>query len=139
MPTKTKSWFDVSKEGLRQLQEGKPKHYILRELIQNAIDEDITVCAVTTNWMHGEATIIVSDNSPEGFRDITHAFTLFAPTYKRADPEKRGKFNLGEKQVLALCDDAKIATTKGTIANTRTTPTHVFIVVSQRSGNNEAA
>lgn len=33
---KNKSWFEASKEGLRELQEGKPKHFIARELIQNA-------------------------------------------------------------------------------------------------------
>ena len=33
------SWFEVDKDGLRQLQEGKDKRYLLRELIQNAWDE----------------------------------------------------------------------------------------------------
>lgn len=114
MPKST-SWFDVSKEGLRQLQEGKPKHWILRELIQNSFDEPITECIVEIKWERGIAEIVVTDDSPEGFRDISHAFTLFAPTYKRAEPEKRGRYNLGEKQVLSLCDEAKIETTKGTV------------------------
>lgn len=111
----SKNWFDVSKKGLRQLQEGKPKHYILRELIQNVLDEPTTMCSVLTEWKNGKAIIEVADDSPEGFRDISHAFTLFAPTYKRAEPEKRGRYNTGEKQSIALCEWARIKTTKGTI------------------------
>lgn len=114
-PMSSKNWFDVSTAGLRQLQEGKPKHYILRELIQNCWDEPINRCTITTAWGQGRAEIEVRDDSPEGFKDITHAFTLFAPTYKRAEPEKRGRFNAGEKQLLALCDWASIKTTKGTV------------------------
>ncbi len=29
-----KNWFEVDKEGLKQLQAGKPKHYLVRELIK---------------------------------------------------------------------------------------------------------
>lgn len=39
---KNNNWFEVDKEGLKSLQLGKPKTYVVRELIQNAIDEDIT-------------------------------------------------------------------------------------------------
>ena len=44
---KKSSWFEVSKEGLKQLQLGKPKHYVARELIQNAWDEDIRFYVLT--------------------------------------------------------------------------------------------
>ena len=110
-----KPWFEVDREGLRELQEGKPKDYILRELVQNAWDENITICEVFLSWKDGMASITVTDDSPEGFRDLSHAYTLFAPTYKRSEPEKRGRFNLGEKQILSICDEAFITTTKGSI------------------------
>ena len=110
-----KGWFEVSKEGLKELQEGKPKGFILRELVQNAWDENTKKCEVTASFKDGLAEIIVTDDNPEGFKDLTHAFTLFAPTTKRSNPEKRGRFNLGEKQILALCEHATIETTKGTI------------------------
>lgn len=109
------SWFEVSKEGLKQLQLGKPKHYVARELIQNAWDEEVKVCKFISDWNNGIASISVEDDSPEGFRNLKDAFTLFAPTYKRANPEKRGRFNLGEKQALAICENAEIETTKGTV------------------------
>lgn len=114
-----KSWFEVDRDGLRELQENKPKSYILRELIQNAWDENITTCEVFMSWADGLASISVIDDSPEGFRDLRHAYTLFAPTYKRAEPEKRGRFNLGEKQILSICEEAYISTTKGTVTFTK--------------------
>src|SRR3990167_393888 len=113
---KEKNWFNVSKEGLKQLQLGKPKQYVARELIANAFDEDIKVCKFDSEWNKGIAYISVEDDSPEGFRNLKDAFTLFAPTYKRANPEKRGRFNLGEKQALAICERATIETTKGTVS-----------------------
>ena len=54
---KNKSWFEVSKEGLKELQEGKPKHFIARELIQNAWDEQIKTCLFDAEWNNGKAKI----------------------------------------------------------------------------------
>lgn len=114
------NWFTVSKEGLKQLQLGKPKHFVARELIQNAWDEEIKVCKFESDWKGGISIISVEDDNREGFKDLRDAFTLFAPTYKRANPEKRGRFNLGEKQALAICEVAKIETTKGTVSFDKT-------------------
>lgn len=112
---KNKNWFEVSTDGLKTLQAGKPKHYIVRELIQNAWDEKITYCEVGLSYDRGKAQIKVIDDNPEGFRDLSDAYTLFKETYKRPDPNKRGRFNVGEKQAIALSDNARISTTKGTI------------------------
>jgi len=109
------NWFEVSKEGLRELQEGKPKHFIARELIQNCWDEQTRVCQFNAFWNKGIARVTVLDDNPAGFKNLSDAFTLFQKTAKRGDPSKRGRFNIGEKQVLSLCNEAKIKTTKGTI------------------------
>jgi hypothetical protein len=110
------AWFEVDRGGLRQLQEGKPKTFVIRELLQNAFDEDITKCTVTVIYNgYNKTTIIVEDDSPVGFRDLTDAYTLFKSTYKRGDTTKRGRFNLGEKQVFAICESAEIITTIGNI------------------------
>src|SRR5262249_53900798 len=61
------------------------------------------------------ADLSVEDDAPEGFHDLTHAYTLFAPSAKRGNPEQRGQFNLGEKLVLAVCEQASITTTKGCV------------------------
>ncbi len=109
------NWFEVDTKGLKALQEGKPKTFIVRELLQNAFDENITSCKLDVQWSDGVATISVEDDSPEGFRDLSDAYTLFKDTYKRSDATKRGRFNLGEKQVFSVCKSAHIETTTGTI------------------------
>lgn len=107
--------FEVDVKGLRQLQEGKPKWFIIRELLQNAMDEDITKCIIYMSYDHGKANITIEDDSPIGFRDLADTYTLFKDTYKRTDVKKRGRFNFGEKQVLCLADYARIISTTGAI------------------------
>jgi len=113
-----KQWFDVDKAGLGRQAEEQGKGRLVGELVQNALDEPgVTQIAVTLALVPGQesADLTVSDDSPEGFADISHAYTLFAPSVKRANPEQRGQFNLGEKLVLAVCEQASISTTKGTV------------------------
>lgn len=110
-------WFAVDKEGLAALLERKGKAHAVLELIQNAWDAPGTTEVKVTLLSHatarGRAELAVEDNSPDGFADLTHAFTLFAPSEKVHDETKRGRFNLGEKLVLAICDDAVVSSTKG--------------------------
>lgn len=110
-------WFTVDKEGLGKLIEKHSKGRLIAELLQNALDENVTAVAITINPVPGKpvAELVVEDDSPDGFKDLTHAYTLFADSYKKDDPEKRGRFNLGEKLVLALCRSASISTTTGTV------------------------
>lgn len=113
-----KQWFDVDKAGLGRQAEEQGKARLVAELIQNGLDEPgVTQIAVTLALMPGEevADLVVADDAPEGFKDLTHAWTLFAPSAKRDNPELRGRFNIGEKLVLAVCDEASISTTKGTV------------------------
>lgn len=136
---KTKNWFDVSKDGLKKLQLGKPMHYAIRELLQNAMDEDTTRIDVDSTYENGRAEFVVIDDSSMGFRDLSDAYTLFQPTYKQENPEKRGRFNLGEKQAFSICEEATIITTTGSIifdkrgrhTNTRRTQkgTEVHIII----------
>src|SRR5437763_12002266 len=114
----TKQWFDVDKSGLGKQAEQHGKGRLVGELVQNALDEaGVTQIAVTLAPVPGRplADLTVEDDSPEGFRDLAHAYTLFAESYKRGNPEQRGQFNLGEKMVLAVCESASISTTKGTV------------------------
>lgn len=105
--------FDVDVKGLRQLQLLKPKWFIIRELLQNALDEEIKKCNVYMSYAYGKASITVEDDSPIGFRDLADSYTLFKDTYKRTDVKKRGRYNFGEKQVICLSDYARIITTTG--------------------------
>ena len=110
-------WFEVDRKGLAQLLERKGREFVIFELTQNAWDERTTEVKVTLERQPGAryVQLRVEDDNPEGFRDLTHAFTLFAESDKKGDAQKRGRFNLGEKLVLALCEHAEISSTKGTI------------------------
>jgi len=110
-------WFEVDKEGLSKLLSRRGgKTFLLYELIQNAWDEITSVVNVTLQ-QHGPRLyeLTVEDNNPEGFKNLRHAFTLFAESEKKSNPVKRGKLNLGEKLVLACCNSAEIISTTGSI------------------------
>jgi hypothetical protein len=122
MTTKTrKNWIDVDMDGLRKLLERRGKEFAIYELVQNAWDEpNVTQVDVVLSRPHqGQSVLTVRDDSPEGFRDLAHAHTMFAESYKKSNPEQRGAFNLGEKFVLALCESASIESTTGTVAFSR--------------------
>lgn len=113
-----RSWLETDRKGLRALWAGKSKAFILRELVANGWDEPgVTSVDVLLRAVPGQAKteLQVIDDAPEGFHDIRHAFTLFADNRKRPDPKLRGRFNLGEKLVLAVCDEARIRTTSAHI------------------------
>lgn len=57
----------------------------------------------------------IEDDAATGFRRLSDAWTMFAPSYKKADATKRGRFNLGDKLFLAVCESARIASTTGTV------------------------
>ena len=116
------SWFEVDREGLRKLLADKPKSFILFELLQNAWDERTSEVSVTLEPVRGRAAVKLSveDDSPEGFSTLAHAYTMFAESKKKTNPEQRGRFNIGEKMVLALAGEARIISTTGTIIFTAT-------------------
>ena len=117
--------FLVDKQGLAKLLERRGKAFILFELLQNAWDEDTRRVEATVEWLGDQSVrITVEDDNPEGFADLTHAYTLFADSAKKNDPEKRGRFNLGEKLVIAVSKSARITTTKGTVEFDREGRTH---------------
>src|SRR5581483_7176470 len=104
-------------DGMAQTIEHRGKVFIFGELFQNAWDENVKNVTATFELIEGRraALVRVQDDSPQGYLDITHAYTLFASSKKKGDPTKRGRFNIGEKLVLCLCESAMISTTTGTI------------------------
>lgn len=109
-------WINVDLDGLRKLMERRGKEFIIYELVQNAWDEKVTRVDVTlTRPQRGRSHLTVVDDSVKGFGNLADAYTLFAESYKKANPERRGAFNAGDKFVLALCQAARIQTTGGTI------------------------
>jgi len=111
-----KEWFNVDRKGLSKIMERKGKEFILFELLQNAWDEPGVTkvfVALCEDSLPGYSMIVVTDDAPAGFQDLAHSYTLFAESKKKSDATKRGRFNLGEKLVLAMCKEATITTTTG--------------------------
>jgi len=115
--TNEAEWFSASKKGLEKIARRRGLSYILFELVQNAWDTGAKVVHVTFEPVEGRPLcwVRVEDDDPDGFKDLTHAWTLFAESEKKGNPEKRGRFNLGEKLVLAVCEEALITSTKGSV------------------------
>jgi len=107
----------VDRKGLAKKLAKKPKAFLVFELLQNCWDEKITFAEVSMEMLPGRPAcrIRVEDDCPEGFQDLASVYTMFRDSKKAPDPTKRGRFELGEKLVLALALDAKITSTKGTI------------------------
>jgi hypothetical protein len=114
-----RSWFEVDRAGLRQLLAHRGPEFALFELVQNAWDElgvtQVDVSVQPKPGRRGVAQVSVTDDAPNGFTDLTHAWTLYAPSPKKANPQQRGRFNQGDKLVLALADEAQIITTSGSV------------------------
>ena len=114
------SWLEVDIHGLRRTLERKGKAWAVFELVQNSWDTEATQVDVTLTrpkTIDGQSisTLICKDNDPDGYRNLDEAHTLFASSSKKADPTKRGRFNAGEKQVLAMCESAKVTSTTGQV------------------------
>lgn len=109
-------WLDVDLSGLEQLLSRRGKQFVVYELLQNAWDESASVVEVSLpHPERGKTRLAVKDDSPAGFQDLNHAFTLFADSRKKRNPAQRGMFNAGEKFVLACCEEASVISTRGGI------------------------
>lgn len=112
----SKQIFDVDKEGLAKILARRGLEFAALELIQNALDENVTHVDVSLRPERlGFWTLKVIDDNPTGFADLSHAYTLFAESKKKGNAEKRGRFNLGEKLVIAVAKKTTISTTTGTV------------------------
>ena len=114
-----KARFEVSTEGMAGLHEGRDLWSLAKELVANVWDEDSTICHVEINPIFSperveRLEVKVEDDGP-GFKDINDAFTLMAPTNKRHDSSVRGRFNIGEKEILSIAVEGKVETVGQTV------------------------
>jgi hypothetical protein len=114
--------LDIDIKGYRQTLQNKGKPRILLEGLSNAFDTHSTVVLVTFSQDAGWADLTVKDNDPDGFATLRDAWTLFAASNRREDPEARGRFGQGEKELIAIAVDGgmlTITSTKGAVTFTR--------------------
>jgi hypothetical protein len=110
-------WFTADKAGLANFVKRRGVAWVLYEIIQNGLDQDVTSVNVALKPIGGAAQVLLTceDDDPKGFEKLSLAWTLFADSTKRSDPTKAGRFTMGEKLVLSLAHEAKIVTTTGTV------------------------
>ena len=114
----TSDWFVVDREGLARVLERRGKASLATELIQNAFDAPGTKNAsMSMRRIPGtrRVELIVSDDSPDGFLDLSTAWRLFSPSVKSGNAELRGRFSMGEKQVLSMATSAEVTSTTGSV------------------------
>jgi hypothetical protein len=108
--------FEVDRKGLAALVEGDGPERFAFELVQNAWDENVQVVKIEIcSAGHGRTKLTAEDDSPDGWHRLSDAWTMFAPSYKRDHPDKRGRFDVGEKFVAAVAISTDIETTGGQV------------------------
>jgi hypothetical protein len=114
---KNASWFEVDRDGLAEIAKRRGMSFIITEPIQNAWDEKVTRVDVQLHPVGGSprVRIEVKDDNPDGFRDLADSYMIFRSSYKLDNPEQRGRFNVGEKLLLSVADEARVTSTKGTV------------------------
>jgi hypothetical protein len=114
----SQSWFEVSPKGLRKTLSQKDKFFLITETVSNAWDaEGCTRVDInlTKPDEHGFSWLTATDNAPKGFTDISHAYMMYAESEKKDKSNKRGRFNAGEKDVIAMSVEARLTTVSGQI------------------------
>jgi hypothetical protein len=105
------NWFEISNEGWRRMNAGRPLSALLKEAIQNAFDERVQNVEIIID---GER-IVIEDDSPRGFADESLIYTVFL-TDKEDTPTKRGRKGRGLKELIAAMDAAAVETIGKTIS-----------------------
>jgi hypothetical protein len=109
--------FEVDIANMRKIHGARDKIFIIREMVQNAWDENISRVDIllTPPDGNGHSIIKVTDDNPGGWLNLEHAYTMYAESTKANDPTKRGRFNEGEKNVLCLAIEASVTTVTGQV------------------------
>jgi hypothetical protein len=113
MATKN-SWLEIDREGLRKSLAQKDKFFLLTEMVANAWDANVSRVEVTlTQPENGIIRLTVTDDSATGWSRLSDSYTMFAESTRKDDASKRGRFNAGCKDVLALALEARLTTMSG--------------------------
>ncbi len=106
-----KQRFEVDTKGMRALQAGREPWRLAKELVANCWDEPTaTKCEVTLKSLESRKAQLVVYDDGIGFSKVSDAWTLMGDTAKRGEPTVRGRFNIGEKEILLVAISATVHT-----------------------------
>lgn len=105
--------FVVDAEGWREQNAGRPAADLIREAVQNALDEAVTKLEVTLDWEAGQGvSFTIVDDVPGGIRDERLIWTIWLSD-KTDSPQKRGRMGRGLKELISVSDHTLIVTAGG--------------------------
>jgi hypothetical protein len=108
----TEDIFVASPEGFRSQNIDRPAEHLVRELVQNSLDEDgVTQLDISVAY-HGPrkgTTVLVRDNASAGVKDMKMLFTLWLSD-KEDSHLKRGRMGRGFKELVSVADQTVIRT-----------------------------
>lgn len=117
--------FEIDVRGLAEIEGGKPPARLAMEPVANVFDEyrgydesrrKPSYCAVTlTHSANPRGVILTVADDGAGFAREQDVWTLFGTTAKRSAAGVSGRFNLGDKQLIALARRATIKTNALTV------------------------
>jgi hypothetical protein len=113
--------FEIDTKGLAELEGGRPAYRLALEPVSNVFDEyrgygdgtrrKPSYCAVTLERSQNPRGVwlTVVDDGP-GFSNEKDIYTLYGSTPKRSCTSVGGRFNIGEKQLIASAVESKVVT-----------------------------
>ncbi len=123
--------FEVDLAGLRELEGGREPWRFAFEPLANVFDEARgyvegrarpTWCAITIEWQSNPRGVLLRiEDDGAGFDNPADIYTLFGTTAKRSEPGVAGRFNAGEKQLIAAARCATVVTVPERSAGTTVT------------------
>jgi len=135
--------FQVDMKGLSEVIGGAESWRHVNELIANVFDEfngydhdtkRPTNCEVTFTKEGRKNAILTVTDDGAGFAEISDTWTFFRSTAKRSSSTVSGRFNAGEKQLIALADEAEIISGSHTVKFAKGSHKHTKHKTEQISG-----
>lgn len=103
--------FEVNSKGWISQQRGREPYEVIKEALQNALD---TESDIVVEIDYDSRNVMVKDFHEKGVVDLDELWTLFEGD-KAGDPEQRGRFGRGIKELVGASDEVTITTTGGTV------------------------
>jgi hypothetical protein len=90
---------------------GRQLWRLFLEPVSNAFDAEAKNVNVTiSREARSPFVVFICEDDGEGFTNIRLAYTFYANTDRRTNPCKRGRFTVGEKAFLSICQEGMIET-----------------------------
>jgi hypothetical protein len=109
-----KNWFDIDNSGWKRMNAGRPPYELVKELIQNILDENFQVAIIKYYYKSEQFILSIEDDIDGGIKDSSLITTVFM-TGKSDSYLKRGRKGRGLKEFLSVCESAIVETVGNTV------------------------